>query len=118
MDDAGPVIGQANCGQAYSRQAPLGGNEGIFLWDDLFDCRTVLYGTSWRLAEILALSRVHLQDMKRGRESFFHEPLGRPRGRSVDSIPNRVAIRRTQRSSPKGRPRCTLTRSAPNSEAP
>ena len=47
----------------------------------------------------------------------FYDPLGRPRGRSVDSIPNRFAIRRTQLSSPKGRPRCTLNRSASNSDA-
>jgi len=49
--------------------------------------------------------------------SHSHDPFGRPRGRSVDSIPNRLAIRRTQPSSPKGRPRCTLTRRASNSEA-
>ena len=38
-----------------------------------------------------------------------HDPFGRPRGRMVDSIPNRFAIRLTQVSSPKGRPRCTLS---------
>lgn len=46
-----------------------------------------------------------------------HDPFGLPRGRRVDSIPNRFAIRFTHASSPKGRPRCTLTRSASNSDA-
>ena len=53
----------------------------------------------------------------KGSGVFSHEPVGRPRGRNVDSIPNRFAIRRTQPSSPNGRPRCTLTRSASNSDA-
>jgi hypothetical protein len=37
---------------------------------------------------------------KRGRESLFQDLFGRPRGRNVDSIPNRSAIRRIQVSSP------------------
>jgi len=31
--------------------------------------------------------------------SLFYDSLGRSRGRNVDSIPNRLAIRRTQPSS-------------------
>jgi hypothetical protein len=52
----------------------------------------------------------------KGSGVVFQEPLGRPRGRSVDSIPKRVAIRRTQPSSPNGLPRCTLVRTASSSD--
>jgi len=41
--------------------------------------------------------------------------LGRPRGLSVHSSPRRSAVRSCQRSPPKGRPRCTLRRSASSS---
>jgi len=54
---------------------------------------------------------------EKGSGVFSHAALGRPRGRSVDSIPNRLASRRTQASSPKGRPRFTLSRSASSSDA-
>ena len=53
----------------------------------------------------------------KGSGVFSHEPLGRPRGRKVDSIPKRFAMRPTQLSSPNGRPRFTLIRSASNSDA-
>jgi len=46
---------------------------------------------------------------KKGSGVFSHDPLGRPRGRSVHSTSNRLAVRRTPSSSPKGRPRCTLS---------
>ena len=63
-----------------------------------------------------ALKPIFPRELK-GAGVFSHDPLGRPRGRKVDSIPKRCAIRRTQPSSPKGRPRWTLTRSASNSDA-
>ena len=71
--------------------------------------------TRW-LGPLCAMGR-QILDMKRGRESFHDPPLGRQRGRIVASSPNRFAMRRTQLSSPKGRPRCTLRRSASNSTA-
>jgi len=40
---------------------------------------------------------------EKGSGVFSHAALGRPRGRNVDSIPTRLASRRTQASSPKGR---------------
>ena len=73
--------------------------------------------TGYGLGSYLADRTDLLQGEEKGSGVFFHDPLGRPRGRSVDSIPNRLAIRRTQPSSPKGRPRCTLTRSASSSDA-
>ena len=56
-------------------------------------------------------------DPKLSEREYFYDPFGRPRGRSVDSIPNRFAMRLTQSSSPNGRPRCTFTRSDSNSDA-
>jgi len=41
---------------------------------------------------------------KKGSGVFVHEPLGRPRTRIVDSIPNRVAMRRIHVPVPKDRP--------------
>jgi len=61
-------------------------------------------------------ARRKMRGKEKGSGVFSHDPLGRPRGRSVDSIPNRLAIRCTQSSSPKGRPRCTLSRKASNSD--
>ena len=58
-----------------------------------------------------------VEEESKGSGVFSHDPLGRPRGRKVDPIPKRFATRRTQPSSPKGRPRRTLTRSASNSDA-
>ena len=55
--------------------------------------------------------------VEKGSGVFSHDPLGRPRGRNVASIPKRFAMRCTHPSSPKGLPRCTLTRSASNSDA-
>lgn len=52
----------------------------------------------------------------KGEEVFSQQPLDRPRGRTVDSIPNRVVIRHTQASSPNGQPRCTLRRSDSSSD--
>jgi hypothetical protein len=41
--------------------------------------------------------------------------LGLPRGRRLDSVPNRAAVRLIQRSSPYGRPRVMHSRSADSS---
>ncbi len=53
----------------------------------------------------------------KGAGAFYQDPFGRLRDRRVASIPNRFAILRTQSSSPNGRPRWTLTRSASSSDA-
>lgn len=55
--------------------------------------------------------------LKKGSGVFYQDPFGRPRARSVDSNPRRVAIRPCQRSLPNGCPRWTLHRSASSSAA-
>lgn len=51
------------------------------------------------------------------REFSYQDPIGFPRGRSIESSLNCFAIRRPQPSSPKGRLRCALTWSKSGSEA-
>lgn len=69
----------------------------------------------------IALAKRLRSSQSRGREKesgvIAHEPFGRPRARSVGSKPRRFAIRTTQGSLPKGRPRCTHVRRASSSEA-
>lgn len=56
--------------------------------------------------------------MEKGSGVFSHIPFGHPRRRNVDFSPRRFAVRNTHTSSPNGRPRFTLVRSASSSAAP
>jgi len=55
-----------------------------------------------RLRKRIGLSQEELGGDKKGSGVFSHDPLGRPRGRSVHSTSIRLAVRRTPSSSPKG----------------